>query len=177
MLATKSVRMASTRRRSLTSSIVATAEPSGSGPAVDDDRHLRRPVELEHLPRAVPGERPPQRGLDGVVDEQPGVRAGHRPRPDVAVAQLAVATHHDDAERDAVDDRRPRRTAAFVGDRGRVAVACGTRRFDLPAAISGALALVDPAGDLPGRHRDDRRDDDGDEGVRHSRSLAACRSA
>ena len=54
MLATKSVRTASTRRRSLTSSMVATAEPSVSGSAAMTTASSRRPVQLERLARVRP---------------------------------------------------------------------------------------------------------------------------
>ena len=92
MLATKSVRMASTRRRSLTSSIVATAEPPGSPSAVTTTASLRRTVQLEQLARRAAVEGLAQGGLNGVVDEQPGVRPGHRLGARVAVQHLAART-------------------------------------------------------------------------------------
>ncbi len=55
-----------------------------------DHGGLRRAVELEQLPRALTGEGPAQGRLHGVVDEQPGVRPGHRLGVGVAVQHLAA---------------------------------------------------------------------------------------
>ena len=110
MLATKSVRTASTRRRSVTSSTVATAEPSGSGSARDHDGDLRRPVELEGLARST-SPSSARRSAASTASSMstplcvPVIAVAGL----VAVLDLAGATHHDDAEAQLVDDRGPRR--------------------------------------------------------------------
>ena len=188
MLATKSVRTASTRRRSLTSSIVATADAVGKRLGGDDDGELAA-ARTARASGAIPARRAPgaARASTASSSEQPHVGARPLGRLLVAVAHGAVSRHHDHAERQLVDDRRPRRAR-----RRRRPLRCGIGGDGLVAGHGHRSWIV--GGPATHEVRRGRTDGETDDRHRwsyralhppspaprrscHSRSLAAWRSA
>ena len=188
MLATKSVRTASRRRRSLTSSMVATADAVGQRFGGDDDRRApaartARASGATRCPRA----RRATQCCDGVVEEQPhvGARARWRPpccgsarrrratsRPHRAGACRRPPRQRRAGRRGGAGGAAPAGTASSVGPSDR-----GSRRRS--AATPGRRRRADERRRRRQRrpHRAPPSPSPAARRSCHSRSLAAWRSA